>query len=145
MSSARPRPGSTAAPAGSFHRAPVRQVLDITQSLCPKDTVFSSEKFALAMLEGGKEIEASCPQALLQEGKACSSQERRGQRGREGLRPRGTQFKTWERNSLGGTQGSVLGAVQELESGFVLPGCSGQWKQLRLIGHLGSDPLLYCL
>lgn len=70
MSSARPRPGSTAAPAGSFHRAPVRQVLDITQSLCPKDTVFSSEKFALAMLGGGKEIEASCPQGTAPRGQS---------------------------------------------------------------------------
>lgn len=70
MNSVHPRPGSTAAPAGSFHRGPVRQVLNITQSLCPKDTVFSSEKFALAMLAGVKEVEASCPQGTAPRGQS---------------------------------------------------------------------------
>lgn len=84
MSSAHPRPGSTAAPAGSFHRAPVRQVLDITQSLCPKDTVFSSEKFALAMLGGGKEIEASCPQGTAPRGQSLQLPREKRAKGKRG-------------------------------------------------------------
>lgn len=77
--------------------------------------MFTSEKFVLAMLAGVKEVEAS---SLLPTGH-CSKRAKpaapeREECGREkrALEPRGTQVKTWERNSLGGIQSSGLGTPQ---------------------------------
>lgn len=74
--------------------------------------MFSSEKFALAMLLGLEEVEAS---SLLPTGH-CSKRakpaapKREEGRGEERERgPRGIQVVTWERNGLGGIQDSGLG------------------------------------
>lgn len=46
---------------GLFTEDPSGRYQNITQSLCLQDTVFSSEKFVLAMLVGAREVKASRP------------------------------------------------------------------------------------
>lgn len=110
--------------------------------------MFSSEKFALVRLAGVQEVESF---SLLPTGhsskraKPAAPKREEGRGEERELGPRGIQVETWERNGLGGIQDSGLGTRQEFESDFVLLGCHRQWKQLRLIGHLGSHPALHCL
>lgn len=67
--------------------------------------MFSNEKFALAMMKGAREVEAS---SLLPSGhcakkaKPAAPRWRRAERRRESLGQEGPKLETWEGNSLGG-------------------------------------------
>ena len=82
---------------GLFTEEPSDRYENITQSLCPEGTVFSSEKFALAMLMGAREVEASSllPAGLCSKKAKPVAPKREEGRGEEReLWPRGTQVET---------------------------------------------------
>lgn len=100
----------------SFHRRPVRQVLELhTEPLSAGHSVFQLEVCVGHACggRGSRGLQPPACRALLRKGRALAPKREEVRREERELGPKGTQVETWERDSLGGIQDSGLGTPQE--------------------------------